>query len=215
VVPEARVSSASGEDRAIDAIAGVKMAGWRSFFAIELSAEIAGGVRRIQGALRERAPGVRWVRPEGIHLTLTFLGEVEPDRIETIMHKAEETIHNLGSFAVEIRGCGGFPTAQNPRVIWIGVEDPSGRLTQMQARVATGMAALGFIEERRGYTPHLTVGRVRSGKGRKTLSQALDEIKGSDLGEMEVREVILFRSHLKPTGAEYTKLGSFPLEAAP
>lgn len=191
------------------------MAGWRSFFAIELSAEIAGGVRRIQGALRERATGVRWVRPEGIHLTLKFLGEVEPDRIETIMHKAEETVRNLGSFAVEIRGGGEFPSAQNPRVIWIGVEDPSGRLTRLQARVETGMAELGFTHEKRGYTPHLTVGRVRSGKGRKTVAKALDAIRGSDLGEMEVREVILFRSHLKPTGAEYTKLGSFPLEAVP
>jgi 2'-5' RNA ligase len=190
------------------------MAGWRSFFAIELSAEIAGGVRRIQGALRERAKGVRWVRPEGIHLTLKFLGEVEPDRIETIMHKAEETIHNLGSFAVEIRGGGGFPTAQNPRVIWIGVEDPSGRLTQLQARIEAGMAELGFTQEKRGYTPHLTVGRVRSGKGRKIVVQALDAIRATDLGKMEVREVILFRSHLKPTGAEYTKLGSFPLGAA-
>ena len=191
------------------------MAGWRSFFAIELSAEIAGGVRRIQGALRERAMGVRWVRPEGIHLTLKFLGEVEPGHIETIMHKAEETIHNLGSFAVEIRGGGGFPTAQKPRVIWIGVEDPSGRLTQLQARIEAGMAELGFTQEKRGYTPHLTVGRVRSGKGRKTVVQALDAIGATDLGKMEVREVILFRSHLKPTGAEYTKLGNFPLEAAP
>ncbi len=191
------------------------MAGWRSFFAIELSAEIATGVRRIQGALQERATGVRWVRPEGIHLTLKFLGEVEPDRIETIVHKAEEIIQGVGSFAVEIRGGGGFPTAQNPRVIWIGVEDHSGMLKQLQARLEAGMAELGFTQERRGYAPHLTVGRLRSGKGSKTVAQALDALSASDLGNMEVREVILFRSHLKPTGAEYTKLGSFPLEAAP
>jgi 2'-5' RNA ligase len=193
----------------------VKVTGWRSFFAIELSAEIATGVRRIQGALKEREGGVRWVRPEGIHLTLKFLGEVEPDRIEAIVKKAGEVVQGVRPFTVEIRGGGGFPSAKNPRVIWIGVEEPSGRLTQLQSRVEAGMAELGFTQEKRRYTPHLTVGRVRSGKGRKTVVQALDAIRASDLGKMEVREVILFRSHLKPTGAEYTKLGSFPLEAAP
>ena len=190
------------------------MAGWRSFFAVELSAEIAVEVRRIQGELKDRAVGVRWVRPESIHLTLKFLGEVDPDRIEGIVHKAEEAIQGVGPFSVRIRGGGGFPTAQNPRVIWIGVEDHSGMLKELQTRVEAGMAELGFTQEQRGYTPHLTVGRLRSGKGRKALAQALDAIRASDLGKMEVREVILFRSHLKPTGAEYTKLGSFPLKAA-
>jgi 2'-5' RNA ligase len=88
-------------------------------------------------------------------------------------------------------------------------------LKELQARIESGMVELGFTQEKRGYTPHLTVGRLRSGKGRKSVAQALDAIRATDLGEMEVREIILFRSHLKPTGAEYTKLGSFPLEAAP
>jgi 2'-5' RNA ligase len=188
--------------------------GWRSFFAVELSAEIAVGVRKIQGVLKERATGVRWVRPEGIHLTLKFLGEVEQDRIEAIEHKAGEVVQGIRPFTVEIKGGGGFPTAKNPRVIWIGVEDHSGMLKQLQTRIEAGMAELSFTQEKRGFTPHLTVGRLRSGKGNKTVAQAIDAIKTSDLGSLEVREIILFRSHLKPTGAEYTKLGSFPLEAA-
>jgi 2'-5' RNA ligase len=191
------------------------VAGWRSFFAVELSAEIAAGVRRIQGALQEHSAGVRWVRPEGIHLTLKFLGEVAPHRIEEVVRKTEEAIEGVGPFQVGIRGGGGFPSARNPRVIWIGVEDPKGILKKLQARVEAGMEKLGFTREGRAYTPHLTVGRLRSGKGRGTVAQALDAIRASDLGSMEVREVCLFRSHLKPTGAEYTKLGSFPLEAAP
>jgi 2'-5' RNA ligase len=191
------------------------VAGWRSFFAVELSAEIAVEVRKIQGALKERATGVRWVRPEGIHLTLKFLGEVEQDCIEAIVRKAEGAIQGVGPFTVGIRGGGGFPTVKNPRVIWIGVEDHSGMLKQLQTRIEAGMAELGFTQEKRGFTPHLTVGRLRSGKGSKTVAQAIDAIRTSDLGSLEVREIILFRSHLKPTGAEYTKLGSFPLEAAP
>jgi 2'-5' RNA ligase len=191
------------------------VAGWRSFFAVELTEEIAAGVRRIQGELQEHAAGVRWVRPEGIHLTLKFLGEVAPNRIEEVVRKAEELVQGVGPFTVGIRGGGGFPSAKNPRVIWIGVEDPSGILKELQSRLEGGMEELGFTEEGRRYTPHLTVGRLRSGKGRGTVAQALDAIRASDLGSMDVREVCLFRSHLKPTGAEYTKLGSFPLKAAP
>jgi len=187
------------------------VAGWRSFIAVELSAEIAAGVRRIQEGMRERAAGVSWVRPEGIHLTLKFLGEVDPDRIEGIVNKAEECVTGIKPFAIGIRGCGGFPHAKNARVIWIGVDDTSGELKELQARVEKGMEEMGFTKEDRGYTPHLTIGRLRSGKGSTGVAQALEDMKESDLGTMEVREICLFRSHLKPTGAEYTKLKVIPL----
>jgi 2'-5' RNA ligase len=188
------------------------VAGWRSFFAVELSAEIAAGVRRIQGGLKERAAGVSWVRPEGIHLTLRFLGEVDPDRIEGIAGKAEEGVKGIGPFTIGIKGCGGFPNAGHPRVIWIGVDDKSGELKELQAKVEKGMEEMGFAREERGYTPHLTIGRLRSGKGSTGVAQALEAMKEDDLGTMEVREICLFRSHLKPTGAEYTKLKIIPLE---
>jgi 2'-5' RNA ligase len=189
------------------------MAGWRSFFAVELSKEITAGVRMIQGGLRERMVGVRWVRPEGIHLTLQFLGEVDPDRIEGIVSKAEKGTEAIGPFTIGIRGCGGFPNTKNPRVIWIGVDDPSGLLKKLQARVEEAMDGLGFAKEGRDYSPHLTLGRLHTGKGKGTVAQALDDIRESNLGTMEVREICLFRSHLKPTGAEYTKLKTIPLEA--
>ncbi|MBN1253778.1 MAG: RNA 2',3'-cyclic phosphodiesterase [Deltaproteobacteria bacterium] len=185
---------------------------WRSFIAVELRKEIAEEVRRVQKGLQERVAGVRWVRPEGIHLTLKFLGEVDPVLVEEIAHKMEEAVRSLGPFTIGIRGGGGFPNARNPRVIWIGVDDPSGELREMQAKVDKGMEEIGFTSERRDYTPHLTVGRLRSGKGKGTVAYAIEAVSECNLGTMEVREVILFRSHLKPTGAEYTKVKSVPLE---
>ena len=182
------------------------MAGWRTFIAVELSSEIAEGVRSVQKGLRERLAGVSWVRPEGIHLTLRFLGDVEPGRIEGIANKAEASVRGRGPFTIGIRGCGGFPNTRNPRVIWIGVDDPSSGLKELQVRVEQGMEEMGFAEEGRGYTPHLTIGRLRSGKGKGEAAQALEAMKGCDLGSMEVREVCLFRSQLKPQGADYTKL---------
>jgi 2'-5' RNA ligase len=191
--------------------AGCQIIGWRAFFAVELSTEITAGVRRIQQGLRGTAAGVRWVRPEGIHLTLRFLGEVAPDRIEGIVRQAEQCVQAINSFTIGVRGCGGFPTAQKPRVIWIGVEDPSGALKALQARVEAGMVELGFLREERSYAPHLTLGRLHPGEGQQMIAQALEAIRESDLGQMEVREICLFRSHLKPTGAEYTKLKVIPL----
>jgi len=187
------------------------VAGWRSFIAVELSTEIAGGVRRIQGGLRERTAGVSWVRPEGIHLTLKFLGEVDPGRVEGIASRAEQGVKAIAPFTIGIRGCGGFPNPRNPRVIWIGVDDPSGQLKELQAQVEQGMEEMGFTREARAYTPHLTIGRLRSGKGKGEVAQSLEAMKGCDLGTMEVREICLFRSQLKPTGAEYTKLKVIPL----
>ncbi len=187
------------------------MAGWRTFFAVELSKEIAAGVQRIQEGLKERIGGVRWVRPASIHLTLKFLGEVDPDRIGGIVSKVEESTRDIAPFTIGIRGCGGFPNTKNPRIIWIGVDDPSGLLKKVQARVEEGMEGLGFMKEGRDYAPHLTLGRLSSGKGKGTVTQTLEDIKESNVGTMEVREIILFRSHLKPMGAEYTKLKVIPL----
>jgi 2'-5' RNA ligase len=191
------------------------VAGWRTFFAVELSQKIAAGLRMIQGRLKERISGVRWVRPEGIHLTLKFLGEVDADRIDGIAGKAEEAVHAGGPFTIVIRGCGVFPNARNPRVIWIGIDDPSGELKKLQARVEEGMEELGFMREGRVFAPHLTLARLSSGRGKGAIAQALDAIKESNLGTMEVREICLFRSHLKPTGAEYTKLKVIPLRDIP
>jgi 2'-5' RNA ligase len=179
---------------------------WRLFFAVELSKEMQAGVRRIQQGFKEHAPGVRWVRPEGIHLTLRFLGDVAPERIEDICGRAARGVDTIPSFPIEVRGCGGFPSTKRPRVVWIGVEDPSGSLQAMQARVEAGMQELGFPRDEKGYNPHLTLGRLKSGKGQGMIAQAIEAQRGVDLGQMEVREVCLFRSQLKPTGAEYTKL---------
>jgi 2'-5' RNA ligase len=191
------------------------VAGWRSFVAVELSTEVTEGVRRVQGGLKERIVRVSWVRAEGIHLTLKFLGDVNPDRIEAIVSKVKEASQARGPFTIEIRGCGAFPNAKNPRVIWIGVDDPSGALRELQVKIEQGMEQIGFAREERGYTPHLTIGRLRSGKGTGGIAEALEASKESDLGTMEVREVCLFRSQLKPTGAEYIKLKVIPLRHIP
>jgi 2'-5' RNA ligase len=183
----------------------------RTFLAVELSKEVAKELKKVQDKLKGEIGGVRWVQPGGVHLTLKFLGEVNPDRIEEIIRKAEEAVKGLGPFTVKVGGGGGFPNAQNPRVIWIGVEDQDGQLRELQTRIEREMAKIGFKREERDYTPHLTLGRLRTGKGKEAIVQALKDIEHSELGTMGVEELILFQSELKPTGAEYTKLRTIPL----
>jgi len=189
-----------------------EVAALRSFLAVELSREIEEGIRRIQEKLKRRVEGVRWVRPEGIHLTLKFLGEIDPDRIEEIVDKAQQAVKGIGPFEIRIKGGGGFPNTKNPRVIWLGVEDQEGLLRELQARVEKGLEELGFKREERNYTPHLTLGRLRTGRGKGGVAQAIKDIGDSDLGAMKIREIVLFQSQLKPSGAEYTKLRTIPLE---
>ena len=141
-----------------------------------------------------------------------ILDNAGADASVAAVRKAEEAVREMGPFTIRIRGCGGFPNTKNPRVIWIGVEDQNGLLRELQARAERGLEELGFEREQRDYTPHLTVGRLRSGKGREGIAQALRDMGDSDLGTMEIGHITLFRSLLKPTGAEYTKLGTISLQ---
>jgi len=186
--------------------------GWRSFLAVELGKELAGRIHAIQGTLKAKMEGVRWVGSGGVHVTLKFLGEIDPNVVDQIAEKAQEAVQGITSFTISIGGGGAFPNSRNPRVLWIGVDDHHGLLTELQDRVERKLEALGFQRENREYRPHLTLGRVRSGTRKGVSAEAMQELQQSDVGTMEVKEITLFRSDLKPTGAEYTKLRTIPLQ---
>ena len=194
------------------------MADIRTFIAIELSADV---LRRI-GTLLERIqadvpPGlVRWVRPEGIHLTLKFLGDVQADRLEGLAVALQSACAPHAPFSLSIGGMGVFPNPQRPRVIWIGVDEPTGALVRLQRDVERAIAPLGFPTERRPFSPHLTLGRVKGGGSAAEL-QALGQYATHArvrIGEMAVDAVYLMRSDLSPAGARYTQLTTAPLGAA-
>lgn len=189
------------------------MAGWRLFFAIELTPDIAAALAGIQKKLKGAIDQVRWVRPEDIHLTLSFLGEVDQGSIPQIVQEGVRAAAQIKPFQIVVRGCGAFPERGAPRVIWIGVDDPEGHLQRLQGGLARGLETLGFPREDRVYTPHLTIGRVKGGRG-AGVREGLALIQGCDLGIMPVERITLFRSHLKPTGAEYTKVQEIPMMGA-
>ena len=146
----------------------------RSFVAIELSPDIRAQIEKIQNELKGASADVRWVRSGGIHLTVKFLGGVPEEKIPEIADVLTRCAAETDSFNLRIRSLGAFPNATNPKVIWIGVEDERGRLLKAQQSIEKSLAALGFKEEKRGFTPHLTLGRLKSPRGKREVSRQIE-----------------------------------------
>jgi len=188
----------------------------RIFIAIPLPDSLLERLSALQRKLERQAPrrSVRWVRPEGIHLTLKFLGDTSTDRLPEIKRALAAVARNAPActFTVEELGC--FPNPRRARVLWVGVQEPTGRLAALQEAIEEAMAHLDFEAERRKFHPHLTLGRVRRKTSRGDAAQVGETITGTTverLAEVSTDRFALIRSVLKPTGAEYTTLEEFPL----
>lgn len=187
----------------------------RTFIAIELTGPILERLGDLQSRMQRDLPPklLRWGRPEGIHLTLTFLGDIPLEQVDSIAEALGEACAGHAPFAVSIAGMGCFPNTRRPRVVWVGVEEPSGALARLQCEIGEALKPLGFRPEARGFSPHLTLGRVKGG-GRQALEAlgAYVERARVRLGEMQVEAVHLMGSDLRPSGAVYTELAVVPLE---
>ena len=184
----------------------------RMFIAIDLDPEIKTSLSDLLRRLRRLAPkNISWIREPGMHLTLKFLGEVEEARIPSIQVHMNEAAAASPAFSLKFRGTGAFPPqAKTPRVLWIGTEEQPA-IMSLAERLAAVMEESGFEREDRPFRPHLTLGRVRHGQGIHDAVAELEKHRETVFGEMTVRRITLFRSVLKPTGAEYSVLGESPL----
>ena len=191
----------------------------RTFIAIELSSELLNRLQEVQRDLQKRVPPqvVRWVRPQGIHLTLKFLGEVPAERIQAITQAVERACTGVVPFTITAGGLGCFPNLRRPRVVWVGVDEPTGNLSRLQQAVEAQLEALGYPREGRAFHPHLTLGRVQrraASSEVRELGEKIAAITLGELGQMRVSEVHVMRSDLRPDGAVYTALAVVPLAGA-
>jgi 2'-5' RNA ligase len=183
----------------------------RTFIAIELPGEILRLIGQAQAQLRAAAPpgSVRWVRVEGIHLTLKFLGPVPASQIDAITAAIAAAARSVPSFTLTLGGAGCFPNLKHPRVVWIGINEPTGRLNSLQRAVESHISPLGYPSEERGFQPHLTLGRVARDATPTDLKRLGELVAAADigvLGQVTVAQIALIKSDLKPGGAEYTAL---------
>ncbi len=191
---------------------------WRLFWAIPLPGELHEAIAAIQMELARKMPldAVRWIPPVNVHLTLTFLGNWPQGSVPRLAASVEEATRKVRPFHLRLSNLGVFPHVRHPRVIWLGVEGELNTLRKLQEAVAQAMVQHGWQPDSRPYTPHLTIGRVRKGLSRTTLSEIgriVERTKVASFGGHQVREIILFKSDLRPSGAVYTPVSRIKLTA--
>ncbi|KAA0254661.1 MAG: RNA 2',3'-cyclic phosphodiesterase [Acidobacteria bacterium] len=155
--------------------------------------------------------GVKWVRPDQLHFTLKFLGEVPADRVPAARRALGAAVSGLWAFDLFLSGLGAFPPGGPPRVVWAGCGEGREALEALAARVDAEMAAEGFPAESRPFAAHLTLGRVKDPRAARGLRERLAARDAGAFGRVRVAEVVLFRSRLSPAGPSYEPIGSFPL----
>jgi RNA 2',3'-cyclic 3'-phosphodiesterase len=185
----------------------------RLFCAIELPREVRAEVARHITTLRESAPDVRasWDREEKLHLTLKFFGDVEEKKIEQLIAALRRAASFVSPFDLNIRGTGSLPPKGPPRVLWLGVSDPSGRFAELHRQAEDECARSGFARERKPFHPHLTVARLRSPAGARRLA-TLHQGMEFEAPAFTVTEIVLMRSELLPHGSRHTKLSGHQLK---
>ena len=188
----------------------------RTFIAIDLDPAIRRALEATQMYLQLSLPpsSVRWVRPYGIHLTLKFLGDTPAGRLEDIQRAVASAAAEIPTCSLDIQGLDCFPNQREPRVLWMGVREPTGRLRALWQAIEEHVAPLGWPTEGRGFQPHLTLGRVgrqASSTDRRAIGTMVQQANVGWLASMQVREVSFISSDLRPSGAEYTTLAEAPL----
>lgn len=189
----------------------------RLFVAIELPDDVKRELGGLIDALTvSNISGVRCVRPEGIHLTLKFLGDTDIDRIKAIEAALSGAVEGHSPFQLELAQAGAFPNLHRPRVLWVGVGGDLKALGSLQANVESALDAVGLAKERRGYNPHLTLARIRNGappSSGRDAADILSKTRTRKNAGIPVNEISLMRTELHPDGAIHQRLVSFPLQS--
>lgn len=187
------------------------MAKIRTFIALELPLDLKKALADLQQDLRSRTDCVRWVKPEHIHLTLKFLGPTEESQVEPIGMVLSNLVKGVAPFRTQVAGLGAFPSSRNPKVIWVGMPGEQRDLLQFQKKLEDALALVGFAKEKRSFAPHLTLGRVREGRGKRELGELIEHFESRDLGNFTADTIIFFRSDLQPSGPVYSALKTIQL----
>ncbi len=177
----------------------------RTFIAVDFDNPlIVERVQELQRRIQESGAVIKAVEPQNLHITLWFLGELEQHRLDTVLREVREV--RFKEFKVMVKGMGYFPGGGRVNVIWLGVEDPSGGFDTILDQLLGKLGRHGFRYDERGFTPHLTIGRVKRVKDRQRLLQTINELKDIQVGEQEVMELKVKKSTLTPRGPIYSDL---------
>jgi len=180
----------------------------RAFIAIELTDETIAFIQKIQEGLRSFGVKARWMRPENIHLTLKFLGDINNEDVKKAGDAIISAARENASITLRAKGIGVFPGVKRPRVIWTGIAGQTKELVNLQKILDGKLQTIGFSKEKRPFKGHLTIARIKKKIDAKRLIDAMKEYSGFESKAFMADEVVLFKSELKPSGAVYSRLMS-------
>jgi RNA 2',3'-cyclic 3'-phosphodiesterase len=181
----------------------------RAFIAVNLAVPVIEEIAKVRFVLQAAKGDIRWTRIEGLHLTLKFLGDLARNQVEPILAAMREALHGQQPLHILAQGLGVFPSLRRPRVLWAGLSGEG--LQELSEAIEAALMPLDFPPEEREFTPHLTLGRVRSLRGWEHVLAVVKAYEHARFGESTVEQVIVYQSELRPDGAIYSPLGSVPL----
>ena len=177
----------------------------RTFIALDISEEARAEAGRIEKVLKDSGADVKWVKPDSIHLTLKFLGNIPEDRVGPLGAVLDEIASVNEPFDAVLHDLGVFPRWDYPRVVWIGLNEGADRVKKIARSVEDAMFREGFSRENRPFSPHITIGRVRTVKNKDKLKKIAADVVVSPVPSRMDR-ITLYRSELSPKGSVYTPL---------
>ena len=177
----------------------------RAFIAIDPGQEVRKRIAVVQESLRSGTQGVRWVKPQNMHLTLKFLGNIAADNAEKLSGELKETLRGFSPFELRFEGAGVFPNAKRPRVLWIGARSEGNHLQELEQKISRLVSAFGIPADDRPFRAHLTLGRI---KGKPPGIDLLNRLEKTDtrFGSVAIDRVFMMQSRLTPEGPIYTVL---------
>jgi 2'-5' RNA ligase len=184
----------------------------RLFIAVTLPDDVRERLARSQEALRAAQADVSWVKPDNLHLTVKFLGDTDRRSLARIQPALQAVAGQLGPFGLALCGLGAFG-GRVPRVVWVGVSEGAAPLADLAERVDAALGRVGVPRDKRGFSAHATLGRVRSARNADALVTAVSAAGAEPFGSVAVRDFVLMQSQLNPQGSVYTVLERFRLGA--
>jgi 2'-5' RNA ligase len=182
------------------------MARIRTFIAVDPGKPIRDRLLALQETLARTETEVKWVEAANLHVTLLFLGEVDDREVHHVCQMVADGVQQRPAFSMTVERVGCFPTPRRPRVVWAGVGEGTQPLCAIHDTLEEPLTELGYRREERRYTPHITLGRVKSDRPTDKLAAALVKHAGWKGGETAVREILVMSSELTPQGPIYTVL---------
>lgn len=187
----------------------------RAFIAIELSKNLKNALAQLQKQLRRAAADVKWVKPDNIHLTLKFLGEIDEKKLDKINLILDKIAKDNSPFQISFSSLGAFPKMSYPRIIWVGIEKGDVETKKIASELEGEVEKIGIAKENRPFSTHITIGRVKSTLNQQILVQELNHLENCFAEkklQFKAEKIILFKSTLLPGGAAYEPLKAINLK---